>query len=208
MKIGKIAVLLAVLVLFGTWAEAASIGDCNSGGRYEAIGDGTVQDCRTGLIWLENARCSDEAGVITPNSGFLTWPDAMKWVASLYGGSTGSPGPCGLTDGSYPGDWRLPTKTEWMAMVEYAKRYYANPVLTDGTGLAQWATGNTANVFTSVTATNYWSSTTLESDTTKAWVVDMGYGVMSDGGATKLAGHLVWPVRGGQAGSFGTLRIE
>ena len=61
MKAGRIVVLAFVLVLFGTWAYAA---DCNNGGRYELNGffnvlDGTVTDCRTGLIWLRNANCTE-----------------------------------------------------------------------------------------------------------------------------------------------------
>ncbi len=65
MKAGRILVLTAFLLLFGTWAYAA---DCNNGGRYENNNNGTVTDCRTGLIWLWNANCEDAAGGILPTN--------------------------------------------------------------------------------------------------------------------------------------------
>jgi len=51
--------IVAFLVVVSASAYAA---DCNSGGRYEINGapsaDGTVTDCRTGLVWLKNADCA------------------------------------------------------------------------------------------------------------------------------------------------------
>jgi hypothetical protein len=194
MKVGRMMVLMVVLVLLGTRAYAA---DCNDGGRYEDNVDGTVTDCRTGMIWLKNAECIDTAnGIVNPN-GYLTWYDAMKWVAGLGHGL------CGLSDGSTAGDWRLPTKTEWMAMVAYAKRFYSNPALTNGAGTAQWTSGN---VFTNVQSDYYWSSTTYASNTALAWTGFMGDG--SVGHNVRSSIYLVWPVRGGQSGSFGSLTIE
>jgi hypothetical protein len=130
MKIFNIAVLLAVLVLFGTCAYGA---DCNGGGRYEINrvfngasfdSTGTVTDCRTGLVWLQNANCKQASNGITPDTeGTLTWKNAMKWSAGLGHGT------CGLNDGSGPGDWRLPTKTEWMAMIQNAINQHITPPL-------------------------------------------------------------------------------
>jgi len=201
MNIGKIAVMLAVLVLFGTCAYAA---DCNSGGRYEYLGDGTVQDCRTGLIWLRNATCTDASNGVAPdpNNGSITWYKAMKWAAGLQDGL------CSLTDGSAAGDWRLPTKTEWMAMVAYAKQraYPTGPSLTNGAGSAQWTAGD---VFTGVNIIgDYWMSTTLLDypDDTYAWYVFMGTGFVD--AHPKSWTLNAWPVRDGQSESFGSLRIE
>ena len=62
--------------------------------RYD---DGTCGDQSTGLYWLANVECfgvKDDLG------------EAIAACNSL------SDGICGLTDGSRPGDWRLPTKTE------------------------------------------------------------------------------------------------
>jgi hypothetical protein len=126
----------------------------------------------------------------------------MNWVAAIYGDGSG-PTLCGLSDGSSAGDWRLPTKTELMAMVEYAKRYWANPTLSNGAGSGQWTAGN---IFSSVQSDYYWSSTTLVSDTRYAWTIGLGAGDAYN--TMKSNPNYVWPVRGGQSGSFGTLRIE
>jgi hypothetical protein len=198
MKVGKIVVLLAVLVLFGTCAYAK---DCNIGGRYEDNNDGTVTDCKTGLVWLKNAKCTDTSNTIPNPNGYLTWYNAQKWVAGLGNGM------CDLNDGSAAGDWRLPTKTEWMAMVAYAKRTplpaYSNPALTDDIGTSKWTEGN---VFNNVLTNDYWSSTTSAINTVNAWVVYMLNGLMYN--INKSNDYYVWPVRGGQSGTFGSLRIE
>ena len=126
----------------------------------------------------------------------------MKWVAGLGNGI------CGLTDGSAAGDWRLPTKTEWMAMVEYAKRSpspaYSSPALTNDAGTDKWATGTSA--FTNVQSDYHWSSTTYALNTTWAWSVVMRHGDVDYD--PKAGDNYVWPVRGEQSASFGTLRIE
>jgi hypothetical protein len=199
MKVITIAALVAVLMLFGTYAYAGGGYDCNNGGRYEDNNNGTVTDCRTGLIWLKNAKCPDQAGGVTPTAGELTWHDAMKWVAGLHNGL------CGLSDGSAGGDWRLPTKTEWMAMVQSANNQgIANPSMTNDAGTAKWGTGTSS--FTNVQSYYYWSSTTDTTDTTKAWDVYLMSGVMTDD--DKATGSFIWPVRGGQSRSIGSVRIE
>jgi hypothetical protein len=188
MKVGQIAVLLAVLVLFGTCAYAATLpNDCNIGGRYEDNGNGTVTDCRTGLIWLKNANCA----------ATLTWKAAMQWAAALGNGT------CSLSDGSSAGDWRLPTKTEWMAMVEYAKRYWSNPSLSNGSGSGQWTSGN---IFLNVLNDYYWTSTTDVADARYAWTCGLIVGDVDS--TNKSNTNYVWPVRGGQSESVGSLRIE
>jgi hypothetical protein len=198
MKVKKIAVVLAILILFGTCAYAA---DCNNGGRYEINGtNGTVTDCRTGLIWLRNAKCVDASnGITPPPTGNLTWYDAMKWAAGLQNGK------CGLSDGSAAGDWRLPTKTEWVVMMQGAvNQNILNPALTDGAGIAQWTEGN---VFNNVLTNKYWSSTTYPFGAdTAAWYAHMGGYMVFYGKVGTIVG--VWPVRAGRTGSFGTLRIE
>ncbi len=187
---------MVFLALIGTGAYAA---DCTNGGRYEDIGDGTVQDCRTGLIWLKNANCSTNLGGIDKSAGYLDWYDAMTWVRALGNGS------CGLLDNSNAGDWRLPTKTEWMAMVASAKMQLFNtPVLTDETGTAKWTAGNP---FDNVVSSNYyWTSTTAMPDMTHAWIVYMVDGNCASSVKSNVA--FVWPVRGGQSGTFDNLIIQ
>jgi hypothetical protein len=128
MTIARAIVLAFVLVLIGTSVYAA---DCHSGSRYEVLSTGTVQDCRTGLIWLQNAKCTNTLNLVLNPDGYLSWANAMKWVAGLQDGL------CGLTDGSAAGDWRLPTKIEWMAMVAYARDHFSNPTITNAAGDAK-----------------------------------------------------------------------
>ena len=202
MNVKKILVFFVVvfLVLVYASADAVVVLDCNNGGRYEDMGDGTVQDCRTGLIWLKNAACTDASNGIA--GGSLTWYDAMKWVAGLGNG------PCGLTDGSSAGDWRLPTKTEWMAMVAYGKKMgYNVSVLTNAAGTGMWTTNGDAfnNVQLSFTG-YYWSSTANASYADNGWYVYMVDGTM--GYCHKGSYAYVLPVRGGQSGEFGSLIIQ
>jgi hypothetical protein len=188
MKAGKIMLLTVALVLFGTWVYGA---DCNNGGRYEDMGDGTVQDCRTGLIWLKNANCM----------GALNWHDAMTWVKGLHTAQ------CQLTDGSQVGFWRLPTITEWMAMVAYGKKLGWSPAIADGTGTVTWQEGH---LFHDVQSSFYWSATMLAPSPDDAWTVNLAGG----GVITKplWESYYVWPVRAGQvagnAASFGKVTIE
>lgn len=159
-------------------------------GRYEDNNDGTVTDCRTGIIWLKNTNCTETLGGINKGSGTLSWPDAGTWTANLTTGF------CGLSDGSGIGDWRLPTKTEWMSMVTSAKKQGFNkPALTNGAGTAQWAEGD---LFNNVQKTGYyWSSTTDAHHANYVWIVDMWSGNMVSHDTTYYYFY-VWPVRGGQ----------
>lgn len=174
--------------------------DCNSGDRYEDNLNGTVTDCRTGLIWLKNAYCAETSGGIG-SVGFLDWSTALRWVAGLGNGV------CGLTDGSSSGDWRLPAKTEWMAMVANAKKQIlTGPALTKGSGVGKWTPGD---IFDNVPAdnfSNYWTATPDSSDQTWIWIIHSFDGSMAL--CNKADQRSIWPVRGGQTGSFGHLSIE
>ncbi len=190
----KTIVLVIFLMSFGTWTYAD---ECN-GLRYSDNGDGTVQDCRTGLIWLKNAKCTDQSGGIANPDGYLSWYDAIKWVAALASGT------CGLTDESYAGEWRLPTVTEWRAMIASAKKQgFNSPVLTNAAGTAKWTNGD---IFLNVHPSSYyWSSTTSAPDTA-AWLIYTGSG--SIGAFLKISESYIWPVRGGQSGEFGSVIIQ
>jgi len=76
--------------------------------RYVNCGNGTVTDTVTGLVWLRNASCTFGA------LAFKSYSAANQAAAGLAAGQ------CGLTDGSSPGDWRLPTQAEWQATVARA----------------------------------------------------------------------------------------
>jgi serine/threonine protein kinase len=142
--------------------------------RYTDNGDGTVTDNKTGLIWLKNANCSGRE---------MTWKEAMQWAAKLAHGQ------CGLSDGSKAGDWHLPTKDEWEAMMD--KRYSA-PALSNAAGTGQWKEGDAfSDVPTSLAW--YWSST--EYNTSSAWSVLLSVGYVDYLGKTNT--NYVWAVRDG-----------
>jgi hypothetical protein len=64
---------------------------CASVDRFIDNRDGTVNDCRTGRIWLKNANCY----------GMANWDNARAIAAGLNSGE------CGLSDGSVAGDWHV-----------------------------------------------------------------------------------------------------
>ncbi|MEI2655517.1 MAG: DUF1566 domain-containing protein [Microthrixaceae bacterium] len=146
-------------------------------------GNGTVTDTVTGLIWLKDASCSGSGYYVAANNA----------AAGLQGGL------CGLTDNSLPGDWRLPTKTEWeetMARAVVLGCTYANaPSLTNTPGTDCYNSG--PQQFTGVQSLAYWSSTTYDMNPEIAWYVDMFHGAVV--GMFKELNYTwsVWPVRGG-----------
>ncbi len=192
MKFGRTLILTILLVLSGVSAFAD---ECNSL-RYADNGDGTVTDCRTGLIWLKNASCA----------GSRIWYDAMKWVAALNDTGDSATRICELSDGSYDGEWRLPTITELRAMIASAKKQgFTDPIITNAAGTAKWTNDD---AFTNVQSDYYWSSISfpLGIGTCCAWALSL-----DDGSVylfDKPFSFGVWPVRGGQIGTFGTLFIE
>lgn len=150
-------------------------------GRYVDCGNGTVTDSATGLIWLKNASCL----------GAQQWAGAHQAAASL------SSGTCGLTDGSFPGDWRLPTETEWAATIAKAQALLCTganaPALTDDTGLLCLKNGVTS--FTNTAAISYWSGSTYAPSPGNARYVDLQTGTLNDFAKTLFVP--LWPVRGG-----------
>lgn len=80
--------------------------------RFSDNGDGTILDECTRLVWLKNANCF----------GTKEWQNAQNIIDTLSDGS------CGLTDGSFTGDWRLPTINELQGLINYS---YYGPALSD-----------------------------------------------------------------------------
>lgn len=149
----------------GYWQQAVGIEWPNP--RFTENGDGTVTDNLTGLIWLKNADCF----------GLRNWNDALSDSNGL------SAGWCGLTDGSSPGDWRLPNYKEFVSLVDLENN---DPALQTGHPFINVQTGP-----------NYWSSNTNSFNINLAWYVSMYNG--KSGFGNKVAdSYYVWPVRGGQ----------
>jgi hypothetical protein len=156
-----------------------AVGPCgDKSRRYFDCGNGTVTDSVTGLIWLKDPNCLMSA----------TWDDAKKKVASLKNGD------CMLTDGSAPGDWRLPTNTEWEATMVPAKSLMCSyPTLTDDEGKACIKGGKSS--FTDLESDYYWSNTPNEGGG-RIFVGDLDHGNILSVDAPNP--QRVWPVRGGQ----------
>jgi hypothetical protein len=152
--------------------------------RYVDCGNGTVTDTVTGLIWLKQANCY----------GRRNWANANAVAATLEDGQ------CGLTDDSSPGDWRLPTKDEWIATMARANALGCTnagpgppPVLTNDAGTDCQSVGPSS--FTGVEAFNQWSSTTSEESPDSAWVGNLFNGFTPP--FFKVSALNFWPVRGG-----------
>ena len=141
--------------------------------RFTQLRDGTVRDNATGLIWLKDANCF----------GAMNWYDAMDAAANL------ADGPCGLSDGSVAGDWRLPSIEEFNDLVD---TNYTHPALCNASGLDHWSQGN---AFNNVQSYHYWSSSAYEGSTTHVWGVFLSSGHGNN--FPKSHDYLyVWPVRG------------
>jgi hypothetical protein len=197
---GKTAYFDVAIGSSGTAASAAS-GCFVDGQRYADCGNGTVTDSLTGLIWLKDANCA-ALGV----AGFAAGNTAG---AALHSGQ------CGLTDGSAAGDWRLPTRAEWLAtlqgpqslIAQFAASCPAPPLKSnDGTACFQsvpQGSGGNQHAFVNVVAGGYWSSSVYELDGHYAYLADLSQTDVSNPGnilphfqATALTLN-VWPVRNG-----------
>jgi hypothetical protein len=157
--------------------------------RYVDCNNGTVTDTATGLIWLRDAGCL----------GPLSWAAANEAAAGLQDGQ------CGLTDGSKPGDWRLPTNAEWRATVDAATNHplllCRNPALTSDSGSTCFGDGSGSSFLNVVPNGNYWSSSTnfqsggLLPDGTKAGVIALSDGFLLSYFDKSCCPQPVWPVR-------------
>ena len=148
-------------------------------GRFVVCGDGAVKDNLTGLFWLENANCF----------GTLNWASANIAAAQLADGQ------CGLTDGSSPGDWRLPTDAEWQVIIDQAAAngcVFPGPFVPNTFGTGCWSEGDP---FAGVEVGNYWSSSTSITNPVNARFANLNQGRFF--GTSKTGFFYVWPVRAG-----------
>lgn len=141
--------------------------------RFTDNADGTVTDNLTKLIWMKDARAF----------GFQTWNNALNSCNLLADGQAG------LTDGSVAGDWWLPNVKELSSLIHYG---VFSPSVPNTAGTGKWTPGNP---FNRVQPSNYWSSTTLASNTTNAWIVNFSIGNVGRNG--KASNTFVWCARGG-----------
>ena len=146
---------------------------CSSVDRFLDNNDGTVTDCRTGLLWLKDADCFG-------SQGFTEAGGSANMLNS---------GECGLSDGSNQHDWRLPTREELQGIgtdPPTAWEEGGKPPVT-----VTW-TMPTAP-FLNVQPYDYWTSTSSTYNSAYAWLVEINDG--SGGFAEKIVDYNFWPVR-------------
>ncbi|MHC4182418.1 MAG: Lcl C-terminal domain-containing protein [Planctomycetota bacterium] len=143
--------------------------------RFTDNSDGTVTDNLTGLIWLKDAM----------RFGAQDWDNALNMCNNLADDGVD------LTDGSVPGDWRLPNVKELLSLVHYGFSY---PTLPDTAGTAPHTDGDP---FINVQSWGYWTSTSATNGGGgRALRVSFSNGDSTS--ATKGHTLYVWCVRGGQ----------
>jgi uncharacterized repeat protein (TIGR02543 family) len=152
--------------------------------RFTDNGNGTQTDNLTGLVWLKDLSSS-------------CFSSAQTWSTALNSSNTLASGSCGLTDASVAGDWRLPNIDELASV--------ATNWNVAGAAPAAWL-NDAAQGFNAVQAGFYWSSSSYAGYTGSAWYVLMDDGYVGHG--PKFNYYYVWPVRGGQSGSFGSLSLS
>lgn len=141
--------------------------------RFIDNGDGTVSDTLTGLVWLQTVTCFEH----------ITWGPAMDAAAGLEDGE------CGLTDGSAPGDWRLPSAREFKSVIDTSQEFPALPLGHPFTGTDSFSV-------------YVWTSTTDTLINSRAWVVEPTFGWLllmskTDGVVCSFETCGLWPIRDG-----------
>ncbi|MCP4362378.1 MAG: DUF1566 domain-containing protein [Chloroflexi bacterium] len=156
-------------------------------GQTISYATGDDGDLERGVAW-PNPRFTDNSdGTVTDNLTGLIWlKDAncfsgRNWTTALSDTNSLADGSCGLSDSSSAGNWRLPNIRELHSLIDFSQYTPALPV---------------GYPFTAVQSTNYWSSTTDNCCTFRAWSVDLTSGFIFNG--DKGFSYYVWPVRAGQ----------
>ena len=139
--------------------------------RFTDNGDGTVTDGLTGLIWLKNANVAVDS---------RSWTDALNDIVSLNSNGRMNGNDAGNT--SNKTDWRLPNINELLSLVDRTK---FGPAFSDPN-----------LIFSNMSNSNCWSSTTYISDTNRAWIVSFNSGYVT--ASNKDSACRVWAVRGGE----------
>jgi Protein of unknown function (DUF1566) len=122
--------------------------------RWIDNGNGTLADTMTGLTWLKQADCIRQ-----------TWSGGIAAVNMLASGQ------CGLSDGSVPGNWRMPYREEMLSLSDRMETNHADFFNQSYTWKAS-QTLDQAPIFSNVVPSEYyWTSTTNAADTSEAWTI-------------------------------------
>ncbi len=141
----------------------------NPDSRFSDNKDGTVTDNLTKLVWLKNTNCY----------GILDWQSAIMAAKNLKDGDCSINPDLILSDGSSPGDWRLPTMKELCTLIDYGRRDPALPI---------------SHKFSNIPRGYHWSMTTLVDYSELAWIVYFESGTTCYENIKNCAGYF-WPVR-------------
>ncbi len=136
--------------------------------RFTDLGNGSVADNLTGLVWLQDSECFD----------WQQWTSALAEVASLNNGTRTC---VNYTPGTFD-DWRLANVRELLSLWDYGRD---DPALPEFHPFVNVQTPGTS----------YWTSSTVDSSTGDAWKAKTYTGsTFTD---PKNISWKVWPVRGG-----------
>jgi hypothetical protein len=134
--------------------------------RFTDNGDGTMTDNLTGLMWLKDGGCMKK----------------KKWTDSLNAVTDFNNNPANYNCLEYTAtysDWRLPNVNELASLIHYGDSDSAAWLNSEG--------------FIGVNTSYYWSSTTRERNTSRAWSIGKTKGKTIS--AQKNNRYFIWPVR-------------
>ncbi len=136
--------------------------------RFLNLGNETVKDNLTGLIWTANANTPGPTAC-GPGVAKISY-DSYLFVQCL-------------NNYSYLGynDWRVPNRKELQSLIDHSQ---SNPALPAG------------NPFTGVGSGTYWSSDTYINQCNLGWAIDMNTGLVTESYKNPTNALHVWPVRG------------
>jgi hypothetical protein len=133
--------------------------------RFTDNSDGTVTDNLTGLMWLKDGGCLRK-----------NWNNSLRAIKDLNSNS-------GIINcleyAAVYNDWRLPNVNELESLVNYG-----------ASDTSKWLN---IKGFVDMKSYPYWSSTTYQSSTTRAWIISMNNGLGSQSGKSNTLYFL--PVR-------------
>jgi hypothetical protein len=196
-RVFALAVLAAVVVVGLTTSPDALAGTLNPAPvartgqtmTYEAGDDGDLEE---GVAWPVPRFVDNLNGTVTDSLTGLVWlKDATRfgnraWNAALNDCNGLADDGAALTDGSAPGDWRLPNAKELRRLIDFGND---NPALPAG------------HPFNAPSSGSFWSSTTSTNNVNRAWKILIENGTMVND--PKATPNLVWPVRDPASGDLG-----
>lgn len=159
---------------------------------YVNIGDGTVSDVNTGLMW----EVKSDDGSVHDWDNTYTWDQAFQFVHDLNNRcvdavtdcTVGGDAACiGIGNGEcgYAGrrDWRLPNSRELHSLVDAA---VSQPSIDESldTPHQTCSPGCSVTMCSCTFSDRYWTSTTYRPTTTRAWQIDFSFGQLRDSAKT------------------------